>query len=1125
MKITTMRSSRGRLLFAAAYFSLLAGSLVLIPDQASAQLLQGALDGNVTDSSQAAIVGASVVATNQETQARREIETNSAGGYSLPTLPPGTYTIAVRAPGFQFYTQTGVAVAVNSVTRVDVVLTVGQLTETVSVSAQVATLQTDRSDVRAEVTLKTLQDVPVPLGRNYQMLVAQLPGIAPPENTNSFAANPSRSVQFSVNGTSLNTNATRVDGASAGSVIDDNITSLYVPALEAIETVSVVTNSFDAEQGLAGGGGVNIQMKSGSNAIHGSLFEFHTDQHTKAYAWNGDRTQRAPKFIYNQFGGTNAGRIMKDKLFYLVSFEGTRYSENATQVVQVPTAAMKTGNLSASPTQIYDPSTGSPSGSGRVPFTDKIIPLARIDVGIQNLIKVGDWPLPNRVGGGAFGLSQNYLVSAPNGQTRNQYDEKLTWNATSKLSMFFRFGLLDHSAYGNYVFGTLGGPPISRANTGTGTVEGRVWSGTMSGTYILTPHLIIDGYFGYQREEVSIRQQRMNENLAWTILQIPGLQSSRSSATEGGWPAITIAGWPALGSSCCTYDFRDPQKKYSTNIIWVKGMHNLGGGFDSSLQDVNEAIASPGAPGGALSFAQGPTQLAGGPSGNDFNAFASFLLGLPSTAGKTYLVPPEIQPRTKAFSFYVRDRWTVTPKLTVNIGTRWEYFPFPRRVGRGVETYDFTTGKVLLCGLGPNPIDCGINYRGAKRFAPRLGVAYRITPSLVFRGGYGMTNDPSNLANPLRYNYPDLLPLSLIAPNSFSYATTLRQGVPAVSAPDLSSGVLSIDPSLAFTTLDQGNLIRGYIQSWNFMLEKGFGGWIASAGYVATRSVDQLSALEQNWAPIGTGAAGLILNKKFGRTASTKLMGTLGTAKYDSLQMRAVRRFAQGYQISANYTFGKGLGYLDENGAAGASPKVAIPYLYRLNYGLLSRDVRHNFQVTGAVEAPFGAGKPWFKSGPGAFILGGWQVNAAFSAYTGAPFTVSDSGASLNAPGSTQFGDCISTPQMLNDIKQWYDKSAFAPVKGARFGTCGPNNLRGPSLLNADLGFDRKFKISERFELKFRAEVFNATNTPHHGNPGLTSATSNNVSSGSFMLATDIRNTGRDGIDERTFRFGLRLGW
>ena len=1097
---------------------------LLAPARAQAQALLGEINGNVVDSTQAAIVGARVVATNPDTNFSRQTTTNSVGGYTLADLPPGKYTIVVTAPGFQTYSETGATVAPNAVLRVDVILTVGLVNETVAVVASAAALQTDRADIRAEMTQQTLANVPVPIGRNYQMLFVTLPGVSPAQNGNSFAANPTRSINFSANGTPTNINSTRIDGAASGGIIDSNLT--YIPALEAIQEVNVVTNSFDAEQGLAGGAAVSIQIKSGSNAFHGSAFEYHSDQHLKAYQWAADRTQPNPKYLNNQFGTAFGGKIKKDKWFYFVSYEGTGYSESVTQVVQVPTIAMKSGDLSGSRTPIYDPSTGNPDGSGRTSFPHNVIPSARIDVGVENFLKQADRWAPNQAGSGSLGLSRNYSTAASNYQWRRQYDDKVTWNPNEKLNMSYRFGFLDHNAYTSGIFGQLGGLPISRANTGSGFVQGHLFQGSISATYIATQHLVLDANFGYFREDFNDVPIRARENLGWTVLEVPGLAST--DPRETGWPLMLIDGFSQVGAANNfePHGYRDPSRVYAANVGWDKGSHDLRFGADINLQDINESqpqgINSYTAGPGGFQFSQGATQLKGGPAGNDYNAFASFLLGLPANAGKLRLFPDDIQTRMKAYSFYARDRWQVTPKLTVNYGLRWEYFPFPTRVGRGLEVYDFTNNVVDLCGLGPNPIDCGID-RGRGRPSPRAGIAYRVSETTVIRAGYGLTNDPINFANFQRLNYPDVVNVVLNAPNSLSYATTLRQGFPDIPKPDLSTGFSKVAGNVNLITFDKNNLVRGYVQSWNFTIEKRWKGWTNSAGYVASRSVDQLAQMDQNWSPLGTGTAGEILNQKFGRTAPTSLMGTLGTAKYDSLQAHAEHRFSGGYQISVGYTFSHGRGYTGET--SGAVPTVGLPYEYRKNYGSLSRDIRHNLQATWIAELPFGKGKRLVPDGPTAAILGGWQLSSVVSAYTGSPFSATASNASLNSIASSQFADCLVAARELGNIYQWYDKADFGAPASGRFGTCGQNSLRGPGLVNVDAGLDRKFRLTERFELRFRAESFNLANTPHHANPGTTSATSTSVNSGSFMLATDIRNTGRDGLDERTFRMGLKLTW
>ncbi len=362
---------------------------------------------------------------------------------------------------------------------------------------------------------------------------------------------------------------------------------------------------------------------------------------------------------------------------------------------------------------------------------------------------------------------------------------------------------------------------------------------------------------------------------------------------------------------------------------------------------------------------------------------------------------------------------------------------------------------MVICGFGGNPADCGIT-RHSHRFAPRAGFAYRLTESTVIRAGYGLTNDPTNYGASLgnRQNYPDILATAISAPNSFSYATTLPLGLPAAVQPDFSSGRVALPLTAGVFTLDNRNYVRGYVQSWNFTVEQRINGWTASAGYVASRAVDPIAALNLNWSPIGTGTAGQILSVLAKRTAITNTVGIQGTNKYDSVQARIQHSFAHGFQFNVNYTFAKAEAY---------STQVAIPAYYRLNYGATGNIAHHTVGLAGFVGSPFGKGKQRFGSGPEAAVLGGWQINATGILRGGTPFTATASNTTLNAVGSSQFADCVSPPHQLGDIYQWYDKTAFAAPSTGRFGTCGTNSLWGPGLVNFDMGIDRNFALLERF--------------------------------------------------------------
>jgi len=1097
----------------------------LWPVGIEAQLLQGTLDGNVADSTQAGVAGASVTATDAATGFSRDTKADTNGFYTLSGLPPGVYNVSVNAPGFQTYARTGVSITAQTATRLDVTLNIGSVNETITVSAQTAELQADRADVHTELGAKTLQNVPVPIGRNYQMIFNTIPGVSPPQTSHSFSANGSRSLAFTVNGGNVNANDTRIDGAGTRNYSASDVI-LYIPSLEAIETVNVATNSFDADQS-SGGGYINVTVKNGTNAIHGSLFEDHSDKSLQAYQWAANRSLPKLPFINNQFGGTIGGPIKKDKLFYFVSYEGVRIVQGNAVQAQVPTAAMKSGVLSASPTAIYDPLTGNANGTGRTPFAGNIIQASRIDPGVSALLGTGIWPDPSRVGTGAFGLGQNFLSNGNQGNSgasRDQWDTKLNWNPSAKLSGFLRFGFNNGDWYNPQIFGLLGGPSVSPANISVGVGGAKVYNATASMTYVFNAHLIMDAYFGYSRIDMYSNQPNQDKNLGWTLLQIPGLStaglSKQRQLDQGGLPLLAIDGFTSLGpaNTFQPQNYADPEKNIVANVNWIKGTHNIRAGFEIDLQDSletqyqtssNNFITSS----GGFHFAQGTTQLNGGPAGNDFNAFASFLLGLPQDSGKIYQVPDSYSTRNQTYSAYVRDRWAITPKLTMSYGLRFDYFQFPRRNDTGLEYYDPASANMLICGVGRVPADCGIT-RDRLHFNPRIGFAYRATDSTVVRAGYSIA------ANPILFlgftslgsrNFPYIIAQVIQPANSFSYATTFRNGIPNVVLPDISAGTVPVPSSTAVSTYDNSNYVRGYIQTLNFTVEQRVKSLLASAGYVGSRDVDAQNNLQSNWSPINGGTAGQRLNRLTGRTASTQYIGTLGTNTYDSIQTRA-QADLHGYLLNFTYTFARALGYA-------TTPAVQIPQYYGLNRGRQATDLRHTFGASVVADLPFGRGKRWAQNGIASKLAGGWQLSAIVTAHSGYPFTATASTATLNAPFSSQFADCIGTPQQTGDILQWYDKSTFAAPAAGRFGTCGTNILSGPGFLNANLGVNRNFHITERFTLALRADMFNSANTPHHvlGNTS--------ISTGTFMQAVGILNTGVDGIEQRALRLALRLAW
>jgi hypothetical protein len=1157
-------------------------AVLAVPSQASAQVLYGSIVGNVIDPNGASVARASVLVTDQATAVSQTVTTDESGTYQLVNLQPGTYTVKVTIPGFKAFERRDLPVEVNNVTRIDFRLEIGSIEQAVTVTGIPQLLQTDRAEVRSDVTSQELENLPVTMGRNYQQIYRTLPGFSSPVNSHSIPTNPSRALEFNVNGTSDEQNNTRIDGVSSAHVQLPHVVA-YVPALESIEEVNVVTNSFDAEQGLAGGAVINVQIKSGTNQLHGSAFEYHSDNHLKAWPWQVPSGQsQKPKLVYNQAGGTVGGPIIKNKLFYFASYEATFDHRNVQRKVTVPTDAMKNGDFSSflnNGIVIYNPYTDSTGTtladpSARVPISAPGDPRCNtasnpscLNIIPQSLLNTASAKIANKMvsllpAQNLSGLSNNYFASGGFAFDRHTLDSKVNWNANSKLAIFGRFSFLHYSDVTPTVFGDqlLGRPIGGSSNSGHGS--GDTYSATFGGTYTLSPTFVIDAYFGFTRQGTSSEPPGTGKNIGSDVLGIPGTNGTRGF--ESGWPEFDFNGTDdfatiGIDNNFMPYYRHDPQYQYVANFNWLKGKHNFRFGGDVYRQGLNQTQAEYVAGGffgsqGGFDFGRNTTALCQDPplcsvssSTNRANSFASFLLGLPDQASRTLQVPEVYTVRSMLYSLYARDRWNVTPRLTLSYGVRWEMFPYPTRTDRGLERYDPTTNKVLICGMGPNSDNCDVKI-SKTRFSPRLGIAYRASDSLVIRAGYGITNDPFEAMELLRNNYPIMVPFGIQTANSFLPATKLSTGLPAIPAPGLDNGVIDLPLDVGFSGMPQ-DLHRGYIQSWNFTVQKEIGGgFTAEAGYVATRSIRQLGYVDINASQIPfTNRETQPLNQQWGRTAGTTFIQPLGTGMYDSLQASVQRRFSKGLALQVNYTWGKAINYVDNSSYTPAIQ--SIPYMH-LNRAVTGFDRTQNLQITSTWALPFGRGQRWLASTPVLTqIVSGWQVNNILNMMSGPPFSVTGSCDAAWPGNSPTMVDIVAPANKLgntggydgdNNIgAYWYDPKSFAEVYdpknpgscAKRLGNSGFNNLRAPGVINWDFGVFRDFAITERFHIQFRAEAFNMSNTPHFDVPDNSLGDANSIDPktghitdpGAFMTINAVKDLAREGIDERQFRLGVRI--
>jgi outer membrane receptor protein involved in Fe transport len=1078
-----------------------------------AQVLYGSLVGNVTDATGASVPGAAIKITHIQTNETREVRTNDSGIYTLSTVPAGTYQVAISREGFRSFTAQDIEVRLNTVVRVDAQLEVGAQAEKVEVTAEAAALQTDRADVHSEFTSQAFVNLPQPT-RIYQGLLGLMPGVSPPiAATGNIIGNPAKSMQFSADGTGRSGANVRIDGVSATGLWVQYWTST-VPSQEAIETVNVVTNSPDAEQGLANGAAVNVQLKSGSNQMHGSAYEYNIDSAFKSRPFFLPANQGIPKLIENDYGATLGGHIVRNKLFYFGSYESDPLRQGNATLATVPTAAIRGGDMSGTSNPMYDPNTGNPDGTGRTPFPLNQVPSSRFNSITQKLVAMV--PQPNLAG-----LTSNYYVNTPISYDLRKIATKLDWNATSKLRITGRIG---DDAF-NELQATIFGDVLSGPNYHV--QKGSIFSTSISATYVLSPTVVLDGTWGLTWEHQLMLPPQSDVRYGSDVLGIPGTNLGQLPYA-GGVPEFSPSSYTYYGYQYPAIEYKDLSSQYTANATKVQGSHNLRFGLDLSRQHMNHVEVKP----TTFAFTGGLTALNGGPSPNQFNSYADFLLGLPQNYSNAVQTVPWATLRTWQYSLYVRDQWQVSRKVTLNYGLRWEYYPVPTRVDRGIERYNFATNQYLICGKGSTPTDCGITV-SKRLFSPRIGLAYRPTENFVVRAGYSLAPEQINMArDSLNTSYPMIATFSKTGANSYTAAGTLSAGIPTLAVPDISSGVVPLPAGASFTT-DPQNFIRGYVQSWNFTLQKTIArGWIAQAGYVGTHTIHQHTRYNVNYGLPGGGAA----SQPFfpmGITGAITVVEPLETMHYNSLQTSLQRRFANGFSIQAAYTRSKWIGLCcDDSGDS--QPSIPIPQYFNLNRALMPADRPNNFNISSMYELPFGKGKPLLSQNKLASALaGGWRLNGILSRFSGTPFSVSAATTSLNAPGSAQRADQVKpNVAILGGVSPapYFDPLAFAPVTTARFGTAGFNSLRGPSVGNLDLSIFRDFKVSERFNVQFRAESFNLTNSPHFSNPGA------NVSN--LQLNTDgsVKNlNGYDQItgvsapsrntDERYFRFGLRIAF
>ncbi len=1083
-----------------ALFLLLAATML-------GQAVNGTLIGTISDTTGASMPNARIVVTEANTGVSRSATTNESGNFSFPDLPPGTYTVNVEQAGFKKTTRTNVSVLVNSSVRVDLTLQPGDVSESIDVTADAPMLQTDRADTGRKIETKTIEDLPLGGSHNFQSLSILVPGAARPEGQHSAFFNPQASLATRFNGQSRLGNNLQLEG------VDDNertgLLQVLIPPQEAIQTVDISTSNYDAELGRATGAAINVILKSGGNRFHGSLYE---SNRVSALAARNFYDPARGHFTYNYFGGSVSGPIIRNRTFFFGDYLRIEDHSSNNDRLTVPTAAQRNGDLSAFSAPIYDPATGDPkTGIGRTQFPGNIIPLNRINP--ISLKILGIIPAPNLGAPGA--LTQNYFVNSPFFRNTDQFDVKVDHNQSERDRFSIRYSFSRPVTTDASVYGLYGGPRGVGGSGFEGTGIQNTHSGAINYNRLFSPTLITEARFGVNRYRNDAQQFGYGQATA-DALGIPGINGIPWTS---GPPQIALDNYgdPFIGFSASL-----PWVRAETNILFAntwtktKGNHTIKFGFD--MRRVRDDLLQTQTfnPRGRIHFGQAQTSIPGA-STSQGNSFASFLLDVPADEGRDY---PVAFPAYRAWEFfgYVGDKWVVTPKLTLELGVRWEYYPpaTPAHAG-GFSQYDPSTNSLIIAGIGNNPSDLGLD-KHYKNFGPRLGIAYRWNDKTVFRTGFGISHSPFP-DNTYAYNYPikqnnqftaNCSYCSAVLPNG--QPATFQAGFPAFSTVQIpSNGIIpNADINQNYIQINP-HFREPYVEAWNFAIQRALPGNLAlEVAYVGNHGVDQPAQYNLNASTtLGADIQGQPLYQKFGKKAGATMYFVGYSSMYNGLQTKLDKRFSNGFAMTTAYTYSKAMGYQSED--SGIDTYINS----RRNWRRLNFDRKHYFVQSYVYELPFGRNKRFLSSGAGAWILGGWQVNGILSIASGTPMTFAGSAAVLKAPGNNNtlnwfgpgpipvqkgnganaywFGSTNKNTgpticNFTNSAKPIVTTQCFAqPGAGngglPEFGNLGWNVLTGPGFWNLDASLFRNFTITERFKLQFRGEGFSVLNTPQWNNP------------------------------------------
>jgi hypothetical protein len=1064
-------------------FVIIAASLSL-PGQGGA----GSIVGVVSDSSSAVIPAASVTITNLGTNQQRKTATGADGAYVAGNLPVGQYEIAVEVQGFKRFVQKPVTLSVDQTARVDALLQPGQVSESITVDAAAPIIASEQSSVGQVVDNKTIVELPLN-GRNFIRLGSLIPGTTRGAPADGTLRSRQGGEALTANGMRSSYNNYMLDG------IDNNEMQLggvvLLPSIDALQEFKVQTANYTAEYGRGAGAVVNVVMKSGTNALHGSVYEFLRND--KLDARNTFAPSRNP-LRRNQFGFAVGGPVYIPKLydgrnrtFFFFNYEGLRERRGVTSGAIVPTSAQRAGNFSGLPT-VYDPLTLDAQGS-RTPFAGNVIPGSRISGITNNVMK--DMPLPNNADPARNNL-QNFSKPIDANQWHLRADQKLTDNDQISVRL----------SYSN-------SEDIARAIAyNSQTTANRPRGALAAYSRVFSPTAVNDLRFGYQRYGFELLPEGIGQDLVTPL----GLPVYGADPSVLRYPGITIRNFSGMGGNVAIPVFRNAHTyELIDNVSWHLGRHTLKFGGDLRWYQYNNK--QPQTVAGQYIF-NGP--FTGVRGGQYANGLPDMLLGFPNQQAILNMTGYHPQyVRNTRLNLFVQDDIQVSRNLTMNIGLRWE------RDGSWTEKYnrwgylDFGTGELVYPKDVSTPFASfpypyrlngtqNITRPTNKAFAPRIGLAFRPSSDnrTVIRSAFGIFWAQS-ASNPV-------VNASITPPPFF-----LRQtDISGTTTPELQFGVFktvsgsSLIPTVpTFFTLDPYDFRSGYVSQWNLGVEHQLLDDLGlKASYVGSRG-NHLELRYEGNAALPPAAGAVQSRRLLPKFGSITMTVPAGISTYHSLQLTAEKRFSKGLQFLAGYTWAKSLDTASSWGGFGSENFLPQnPQRWDLEKGRSAHDLCHRFTLSYLYKLPFR-----FKNKFLDYTLAGWENSGIVSLQTGFPFTVLVGGdiANIGASGSNTRANVVGDWHVAEqNINAWFNKAAFAQPAAYTYGNAGRNILDGPGNKAFDMTLNKAFRFTERQLLQLRAEFFNTFNHPNYGLP--------NAVAGNTAMGT-IRSA-----DNREMQIGLK---